>query len=58
MTDRERNVDRELGRHVDEQDEIAKQIDIMLAYGPVNLGLSNIIKENPSEERIKEDLGK
>lgn len=58
MTDRERNVDRELGRHVDEQDEIAKQIDIMLAYGSVNLGLSNIMKVNPSEERIKEDLGK
>jgi hypothetical protein len=30
----------------------------MLAYGSVNLGLSNIIRKSDLEERIKEDLKK
>lgn len=58
MTKREIDVDREIGRHVNEnKGEISKQIDIMLAYGSVNLGLSNIVRRNDLDERIKEDLG-
>lgn len=62
MIDKETEIDNELGRHVkklnEQQHEIAKQIDKMLAYGSVNLGLNNINTENYSEERIKEDLKK
>lgn len=62
MMDKETEIDMELGRHVkklnEQQYEIAKQIDTMLAYGSVNLGLNNIKIENYSEERIKEDLKK
>ncbi|GIM30072.1 hypothetical protein CPJCM30710_27380 [Clostridium polyendosporum] len=62
MMDKETDIDRELGKHVkklnEQQYEIDKQIDSILAYGSVNLGLNNIKRENYSEERIKEDLKK
>lgn len=62
MMDKETEIDMELGRHVkkpnEQQYEIAKQLDAMLAYGSVNLGLNDIKRENYSEERIKEDLKK
>ncbi|MBI6871890.1 hypothetical protein [Clostridium aciditolerans] len=62
MIDKETEIDMELGRHTNrrnkQQYEIDKQIDSMLAYGSVNLGLNNIERESYSEERIKEDLKK
>lgn len=62
MIDKETETDMELGRHTKrrnkQQYEIDKQIDSMLAYGSVNLGLNNIERESYSEERIKEDLKK
>ncbi|WML37648.1 hypothetical protein [Clostridium sp. OS1-26] len=62
MIDKETEIDMELGRHTKrrnkQQYEIDKQIDSMLAYGSVNLGLNNVKRESYSEERIKEDLKK
>ncbi|QGU94231.1 hypothetical protein GOM49_03085 [Clostridium bovifaecis] len=62
MIDREIDVDREINRQVREaskqQYEIAKEINSMLAYGAINLGLNQVDKENDSEKRVKEDLNR
>ncbi|KZL92663.1 hypothetical protein [Clostridium magnum] len=62
MVDKETELNRELGKPIrqpnEQQAEIAKQINNMLAYGSVNLGLNNVNEENYSEERLKEDLKK
>lgn len=62
MLDKEIELNKELMKPIikpdEQQAEIAKQINNMLAYGSVNLGLNNINKENYSEKRIKEDLKK
>lgn len=62
MVGREIDVDREINRQVKEanrqQQEIAKQIDSMLAYGPTNLGLNQIDKGSEAEKRMKEDLNR
>lgn len=61
MIDKYKELDMELGKHKktnELQDDISKQIDTMLAYGPFNYGLYNVKKESSAEERIKEDLKK
>lgn len=62
MIDKKTEIDRELGKYNrqlnEQQHEITKQVDEMLAYGSINLGLNNIKRENYLEERIKEDLKK
>jgi hypothetical protein len=55
-----KEIDKDPGKHLsktnDQQDEMSDQIDTMLAFGFVNLGLTNINTESYAEERIKEDL--
>lgn len=60
--DKETDINIELRKYAKELDdqkhEIPNQVDRMLAYGSVNLGLNDIDGESASEERIKEDLKK
>lgn len=61
MLDKEAEINKELGRHSkrgNKQGEMSSQIDTLLAWGPVNLGLTNIKTESYAEQRIKEDLTK
>jgi ABC-type Fe3+-citrate transport system substrate-binding protein len=62
MIDKETELNRELGKPIrklnEQQSEISKNINKMLAYGSADLGLNNVNEENYSEERIKEDLSR
>lgn len=53
MIDKETELNMELGKPIrklnEQQSEIAKQINNMLAYGSVNLGLNSVNEENYSE---------
>lgn len=52
------NLDRRLKKSPKEPDEEARELNTMLAYGSVNLGLNSVPEENASEKRVKEDLKK
>ncbi|EKQ56645.1 MULTISPECIES: hypothetical protein [unclassified Clostridium] len=61
MIDNKKEINKELGKteEVNEfQEDLTKNIDTILAYGPYKLGLANIDRENSAEKRIKEDLKK
>ncbi|WP_297426901.1 hypothetical protein [Clostridium sp.] len=61
MIDKKKEINKELGKteEVNEfQEDLTKNIDTLLAYGPYKLGLANIDRENSAEKRIKEDLKK
>lgn len=60
MIDKETELNKEFGKPIrklnEQQSEISKNINKMLAYGSADLGLNDVNEENYSEERIKEDL--
>ncbi|OPJ59595.1 hypothetical protein CLORY_32430 [Clostridium oryzae] len=62
MTDEEIDLERKVKKDSNKlnkhQDEIDKQIDTMLAFGSLNLGLNNLNDDDYSDKRIKEDLKK
>ncbi|MDD7794281.1 hypothetical protein [Clostridium sp. 'White wine YQ'] len=63
MIDKEKDIEIEEGiylkRNLEQKEEASKPINTLLAFGPVNMGLSNMKNEESyAEQRIKEDLRK
>lgn len=52
------NIDRRLTKSPKEPDEQTSELNTLLAYGSVNLGLNSVREENASEKRVREDLKK
>lgn len=52
------NLDKRLTKSPKEPDEETRELNTMLAYGSVNLGLNSVREENASEKRVREDLKK
>lgn len=50
------NLDKMLTKSPKEPDEETRELNTMLAYGSVNLGLNSVREENASEKRVREDL--